>query len=185
MEFKLGSAFLFSVAVATACSRGPNDAHAREITPTPRNPMTTENRTKNEAEIRALVDRLVTAIRAKDVNAAMSIYAPDLVAFDIVPPLQYVTAEVYGKRWREAFETFQSAIHYEVRDLRITAGDEVAFSHSLNRISGTMKNGQNTDVWLRWTAGYRKIDGKWLIAHLQASVPVDFENGKAVTNLQP
>ena len=33
-------------------------------------------------------------------------------------------------------------IDYEIRDLSITAGDDVAFSHSLNRMRGTMKNDQ-------------------------------------------
>jgi len=46
---------------------------------------------------------------------------------------------------------------YEVRDLSITAGDDVAFSHSLNRIHGTMRNGPNTDLWLRSTMCFRKI----------------------------
>lgn len=103
--------------------------------------MTTEETiTKNETAIRAVVDKLVNGLRTKDINSVVSVYAPDLVAFDIVPPLQYVGAESYRKRWQEVFESFET-IHYEVRDLSITAGDDVAFSHSLNRLSGTMKNG--------------------------------------------
>jgi uncharacterized protein (TIGR02246 family) len=144
-----------------------------------------ENRTKNEAAIRELIGGFVKAIRAKDINGVMSVYAPDLVAFDVVPPLQYVGAEAYRRPWQEVFELYQNPIHYEVRDLSITAGDDVAFSHSLNRISGTMKNGQKTDLWLRWTACYRKTNGKWLIAHLQISVPVELGKGKAMLDLKP
>jgi ketosteroid isomerase-like protein len=36
----------------------------------------------------------------------------------------------------------------------------VAFCHSLNRISGTRTNGEASDVWVRTTVGYRKIDGE-------------------------
>lgn len=143
-----------------------------------------ETITKNEAAIRALVDKLVKGLRAKDIDSVVSVYAPDLVAFDIVPPMQYVGAESYRKRWTEVFESFET-IHYEVRDLSITACDDAAFSHSFNRLNGTMKNGRTTDVWVRWTACYRKINGRWLIAHLQASVPIDFESGKAVMDLKP
>ncbi len=89
------------------------------------------------------------------------------------------------KRWQELFEPYQNPINYEARDLSIAAGDGVAFSHSLNRISGPMKNGHETDRWLRWTACYRKINGKWLIVHEQASVPVDLGNGKAMLDLKP
>ncbi len=144
-----------------------------------------EDRTTNEAAIRELIDGFVEAVRAKDINGVMSVYAPDLVAFDVVPPLQYVGAEAFRKVWQEVFETFQGPIPYEVRDLSITAGDDVAFSHSLNRNSGTMKNGRKTDLWLRWTACYRKTNGKWRIAHLQISVPVDLRTGKAMVDLKP
>ena len=144
-----------------------------------------EDRTTNEAAIRELIDGFVEAVRAKDINGVMSVYAPDLVAFDVVPPLQYVGAEAFRKVWQEVFETFQGPIPYEVRDLSITTGDDVAFSHSLNRNSGTMKNGRKTDLWLRWTACYRKTNGKWRIARLQISVPVDLRTGKAMVDLKP
>jgi uncharacterized protein (TIGR02246 family) len=143
-----------------------------------------ETITKNEAAIRALVDKLVKGLRTKDIETVVSVYAPDLVAFDIVPPIQYVGVESYRKRWGEVFEMFET-IQYEVRDLVITAGEEVAFSHSFNRLNATMKNGGKSDVWVRWTACYRKINDEWLIAHLQASVPIDFESGKAVMDLKP
>lgn len=147
--------------------------------------MTIEHKTtKNEAAIRELIDGLVTAIRARNIDAVMASYATDLVAFDIVPPLQFVGARAYRKPWQDVFERFQT-LDYEVRDLRITAGDDVAFSHSLNRIHGTMTDGQKTDLWLRSTACYRRIDGRWLIVHLQASVPADLATGNAVLDLKP
>jgi len=144
-----------------------------------------ENRTKNEAEIRKLIDGFVKAIRSKDINGVMSVFAPEVVSFDLGPPLQHESGETFIKRWQELFELYQNTIDYQIRDLRITAGDDVAFSHSLNRISGTTKNGQKTDPWLRWTACYRKTNGKWLIVHEQVSVPVDVGNGKAMLDLKP
>jgi len=48
-----------------------------------------------------------------------------------------------------------------------------------------MTNGQKTDLWLRFTAGYRKIDGRWRIVLLQASDPVDLATGKGVLDLKP
>jgi uncharacterized protein (TIGR02246 family) len=148
--------------------------------------MTTEAAsTRNERAIRDLIDVLVTAIRAKDLRKTMSVYAPDLVAFDVVPPLQTSSAAAFERQWQGVFSYFQGEIDYEIRDLHITTGDDVAFSHSLNRLT-TVKDGRETGVWVRWTACYRKIDGKWLIAHMQASVPVDLAGGgKALLDLQP
>ena len=67
---------------------------------------------------------------------------------------------------------------YEVRDLTITMGNDVAFGHSLNRISATLKNGKRSEFWLRWTTCFRKMDGNWLIAHHHVSVPIDVESGQ-------
>jgi len=144
-----------------------------------------ESRTKEEAALRELIDGFVKAIRAKDLNRIMSVFALDVVSFDVGPPLQHGGGEPFMKRWQELFESYQGPIEYEVRDLSITASDDVAFSHSLNRVSGTIKNRQKTDRWLRWTACYRKTNGKWLIIHEQVSVPVDLKNGKAMLDLKP
>jgi ketosteroid isomerase-like protein len=84
-----------------------------------------------------------------------------------------------------AFAMYQRPLGYEIRDLTLTLGDEVAFGRSLNRVSGTLKNGNSTNFWLRWTACFRKIDGNWLIAHDQVAVPVDPESGRALLNLEP
>jgi ketosteroid isomerase-like protein len=65
-------------------------------------------------------------------------------------------------------------------------GDEVAFSHNLNLISGTRTNGEETDVWVRVTACYRKIDDKWMVAHEHISVPFYMDGtGRAAVDLKP
>jgi uncharacterized protein (TIGR02246 family) len=144
-----------------------------------------EDKTKNETVIRALIDGFVKAIRAKDINGVMSAFAPEVVSFDLGPPLQHGGGEAFMKRWQKLFESYQSPIDYEVRDLSITVGDDVAFSRSLNKIGGTMKNSQKTDHWLRWTACYCQTNGKWLIVHEHVSVPADLGNAKAILDLKP
>jgi uncharacterized protein (TIGR02246 family) len=144
-----------------------------------------EDGTKDEAAIRALVDGFVTAIRGRDLKGVMAVFAPNVVSFDVGGPLQHGGGETFRKRWQELFDSYQGGIDYEVRDLRIAASHDVAFSHSLNRIGGTTKSGQRTDRWLRWTACYRKTQGQWLIVHEQVSVPVDMRSGKALLDLKP
>ena len=120
-----------------------------------------------------------------DLERAMPIYAADVVSFDLAPPLQYVGKEAKRKRWASVFSMYQRLLDYETRDLTVIVGDDVAYGHSLNRISGTLKNGDSVDLWLRWTTGFRRIDGHWLIAHEQLSVPVDPGSGRALLNLKP
>ncbi len=144
-----------------------------------------KDQTINEAAIRELIAGFVRAIRARDINGVMSVFAGQVVSFDLGPPLQHGGGEAFRKRWQELFESYQGPIDYEVRDLSVTAGEDMAFSHSLNRIGGTMKNGQKTERWLRWTACYFKTDGQWLIVHEHVSVPADLRNGKAILDLEP
>ena len=142
-------------------------------------------RATDTADIRRRIEEWANALRAMDLERVMSIYAPDIVSFDIVPPLQYVGVEK-RKPWMAVFAMYQPPLDYENRNLTITLSDDVAFSHCFNRISGTLKNGGRTaGYWVRWTACFRKIDGNWLIAHEQVSVPVDVESGRALLNLEP
>jgi ketosteroid isomerase-like protein len=139
----------------------------------------------DEADIRQRIDTLLVALRAMDLEGVMSIYAPDLVSFDLGPPLRHVGANPKRKNWVDAFAMIQPPLGYEMRDLTITVGDDVAVGHSLNRISGTLPNGDRIKFWLRWTACLRKIEGTWLIAHDHVSVPVDVASGRALFDLEP
>jgi ketosteroid isomerase-like protein len=142
-------------------------------------------RASDEADIRRRLDKLVNAIRAMDLEAVKWIYAPDIVSFDIEPPLKHVGAEAKWRNWEKVFTIYQRPLNYETRDLAITVGDDVAFGHALARISGTLQNGDKSAYWVRWTTCLRKIDGNWLIVHDQVSVPVDFQSGIALLDLEP
>jgi ketosteroid isomerase-like protein len=139
----------------------------------------------DEADIRRRIDELLAAIRAMDLDSAMSYYAPDVVSFDIEPPLKHIGARAKTSNWSAAFAAYQPPIGYEVRDLTITVSGDVAFAHSLNRISGALTDGHPTDMWLRSTTCFRRIDGIWLIVHDHVSVPFEPPTGTALTNLEP
>ena len=138
----------------------------------------------DEVDIRQRIEAGVAAVRAKDLEGVMALYAPDVVSFDIGSPASVCRSrgEAEGLRGRAMY---QRPLGYEVRDLTITVGDDVAFGHSVNRISGVLKNGDKTDFWVRWTACFRKIERNWLIVHDQVSVPVDPQTRTALLNLGP
>lgn len=139
----------------------------------------------DEELIRRRVDTLVRAIREMDLEQVKPVFAPGIVSFDIVPPLRHVGAEAKWHNWRDVFSAYQPPLGYEVRDLAVTVGGDVAFAHSLNRISGTLRNGISAAHWVRWTGCFQKVDGDWLIVHDQVSVPADMATGKALLDLQP
>jgi uncharacterized protein (TIGR02246 family) len=139
----------------------------------------------DEADIRRRMDEWAKAIRTMDLDGVTSHYAPDIASFDLGPPLRHAGAEAKRKNWVGVFARFQRPLDYEIRDLTIAVCDDVAFAHSLNRISSTSKDGKRNDVWVRFTACFRKIDGNWLIAHDHVSVPLDPASGRALMNLEP
>jgi ketosteroid isomerase-like protein len=148
--------------------------------------MTTDNRNQTgEAQIRALIDERVKAIRDGDVDRLMSHHAPDVLAFDALNPLQYAGAETVRERAAQWLSWYQGSIGYEIRDLSIAAGETAAFCHYLYRVSGTMTNGKEVNMWVRSTVCFRKIEGKWMITHEHTSVPFDAESGKASVDLKP
>ena len=142
-------------------------------------------REEDEARIKQQVGELVAGIRAKDLEALRRLYATDVVSFDVEPPLQHVGVEAKLKNWAKVF-TFFRDVDYEVRDLSVTVGDDVAFGHAFGRLSGTLQDGTATSgMWVRGTFCFQKLGGNWLIVHDQASVPFDIATGQGVTDLEP
>ena len=147
---------------------------------------TEKNKSNDEAQIRQLIENWAQAVRTKDINKLMSHYTPDILVFDLAPPLQHAGTDSYRRNIEEWFPTFRGPVGYEIRDLSISTSDDVAFSHSLNRIRGTRTDGEETDVWVRATVGFRKVDGKWKVMHEHVSVPFYMDGSyKAAVDLKP
>ena len=148
--------------------------------------MTTENpNTTEEAEIRALVNDRLVAIRLKDINQLLYGYEPGILSFDVVGPLQYSGSDAIRTRMKEWFSSFKGNIGLEISDLHIAAGKDVAFQYCLNHVNGTKINGEKLDMWWRETIGYQKTGDEWIITHQHSSVPFDVNTGKASVDLQP
>jgi uncharacterized protein (TIGR02246 family) len=139
----------------------------------------------DEAQIRELVDDWAGALRAKNIDGIMSHYAPNILAFDAISQLQFRGADAYRTHWEACLSMCPGPTTFEIRDLDITIGDGVAFCHCLNRCGGTGEGGEEKVCWMRMTACYRKIDGRWMVVHEHFSAPFDMASGKALFDLQP
>src|SRR5215470_1021099 len=83
------------------------------------------------SEVRALLDRWSEACRMKDVDQLMSLYAPDITYFDVVPPLQFTGSDPVRRNFLRWFDSYKSSIGMEIRDLTILVSGDVAFAHLL------------------------------------------------------
>ena len=139
-----------------------------------------------EREIRGWINSWTKAFSAKDVDSVMELYTDDVVAYDVVPPLQYIGKAAYRADYQQFFAQYEDDLHVEVRDLHVGVNGELAYATGLEMISGTLKRGQKkSNTWIRFTSLYRKLNGKWLDFHDHVSVPADIESAKALLDLKP
>ncbi|WP_327129402.1 YybH family protein [Streptomyces sp. NBC_01727] len=124
-----------------------------------------------DAEIRALLDIRVEACQTKDIDRLMSLYSPDVIYYDVVPPLQFTGSTDVRRNFVRWFDEYEGSIGLETHDLSIVAGEDIAFAHMLHKDSGTRNNGINGAVWLRSTVCCRRSNGQWLITHEHISMP--------------
>lgn len=139
---------------------------------------------QDEAAIHGIIDDRRKALRAKDAHALTVHDAPNILSYDLAPPLLTTGSDLASiEDW---FATWDGPIDCEVHGLSIVSGDGVAWSTSLNRMRGSKTDGTRVDLWLRATAGYRKIEGRWLVAHDHVSVPFYMDGSeRAALDLKP
>lgn len=142
---------------------------------------------KTEAAIRELIERRADAFRAKDVEGVFACQSEDIVQFILAPPLKCAGRTTFDREsMEEWFASFQGPLGYEVRELEITATDEIAFAHSLNHLTGTGTDGKESKLWFRDTLCFRQIEGAWKIIHEHSSVPFYMDGSlKAAIDLEP
>ena len=138
-----------------------------------------------QSEIRALLDGRSEAVWTKDIDRLMSFYSPDIVYFDIVPGLQYTGSAALRPRFLEWFDGFKGSIGQEIGDLHISASGDIAVAFMLIRASGTLENGHEVGYWVRATTCFQRSNHSWLVTHEHVSLPVDFQSGRAATDLVP
>ena len=144
--------------------------------------------TSAHSEVRALLDSRVEACRAKDIDRLMSLYSPDIVYFDCVPPLQgFVGCDAVRHNFLRWFDEYEGPIGLETRELDIAASEDVACAHMLHIDKGNVhfsKAGLK-EAWLRSTVCCQRSHDGWWITHEHISWPFKFneKGGNVVMSL--
>jgi ketosteroid isomerase-like protein len=88
-----------------------------------------------QSEVRALLESWSEAAGMKDIDRLMSLYSPDIVYFDVVPPLQYTGSAAVRENFLRWFESFKSSIGQEIRDSHILTSGDLAAAYMLSRLA--------------------------------------------------
>jgi ketosteroid isomerase-like protein len=132
-----------------------------------------ESSSADAVRVRALLEAWADAVRRHDVPAILAHHAPDMVMFDLPPPLQCRGIKSYEQTWELFFRFHRPGAAFDLQELVVTAGQDVAFAHAIMRCGpNSSSNPEDKDGFLfRLTVGLRKIDGNWCIDHEHHSVP--------------
>lgn len=128
----------------------------------------------NHAAVREVVENWARAIRAADMAGVLANHADDMVMFDVPPQTQAKGLQAYRQTWELFFQYQGAGDAFDLGELTIHAGDEVAFCHSIVTCGAADPASQ---FLVRLTVGLRKHDGQWRIVHEHHS-GIEEENGE-------
>jgi ketosteroid isomerase-like protein len=87
--------------------------------------------------------------------------------FDLPPPLQSRGMDDYKRTWDLFFKYHKPSQAFDIEELAITAGKDVAIAFAIMRCGTGAQGGFR----FRLTMGLCNTDGEWRIAHERHSVP--------------
>jgi uncharacterized protein (TIGR02246 family) len=127
----------------------------------------------DEAAVTALIHRWAQAVHDGDLDAVLIEHSPDIVMFDVPPPDDGVRGlSAYRETWPSFFEWQRSGASFEIVELTVTAGADVAFAHALLRCGTADELERHPERRLRLTTGLRKPAGRWVVTHEHHSFPI-------------
>ena len=126
----------------------------------------------DERSVRDLIERWASAVHAGDLDVVLADHAEDIVMFDVPPPNGGVRGiAAYREAWPPFFEWQRSGGSFELTELEVTTGADVAFAWAL-LVCGTAEDLERDPTFrLRLTLGLRKVDGRWVVTHEHHSFP--------------
>ncbi len=117
-------------------------------------------------QIRGLVNGWADAVHAGDLERVLEHHADDIVMFDVPPPERGVRGiDAYSRTWPAFFEWQRSGASFEIMELDVTAGDDVAFAWALLRCGTPKDLAEATINLLRLTIGLQRQAGEWMVVH--------------------
>ncbi len=139
---------------------------------------------QDQIAIRAIFGDRTNAMFGKVADLAVKNFAPDVVSYDLAPPLQHVGVDRGEiQKW---FDTWAGPIGWLLGELTVEISGDLAVAYGLGHMVGKKVSGEDVDLWVRCTAALRKANGVWQVTHQHTSVPFHMDGTfKAAVDLKP
>jgi uncharacterized protein (TIGR02246 family) len=127
----------------------------------------------DEAAVRSVIEGWIASVRRKDLDGVLRHHSPDVIMFDVPPSFRIDGIDAYRRTWETFFSWSADPVIFQVTDMKIVAGTEVAFAAMTMKCRGPGSDAQVEDLDFRLTVGLRKIGHQWTIVHEHHSVPAN------------
>jgi ketosteroid isomerase-like protein len=125
----------------------------------------------DEEQIRLVLQRWAMATRKGHRDDILANHLLDVLIYDVLAPMKYEGAAAYRQSWDEWQPETQGEGQFDLQDLSVVAGTDVAFAHCFIKCGGVLPNGRTFEDLVRATFCLRKASGSWKVAHQHISKP--------------
>ena len=95
---------------------------------------THESSVVDAVEIRTLIEAWAAAVEREDLGGTTTRHSLDVVMFDVPPPQNGVRGiDEYTATWPPFFEWIRSGARFQIDEIHVEAGTDVAFAWALLR----------------------------------------------------
>ena len=141
------------------------------------NSMTTkslqESSSRDETDIQTLIENWARAVREENRAGIRVDHDSEMLMFDVPPPFLSRGLDAYMATWETFLSWSEKPVAFDFHDVKITAGEDVAFATATGRCAGGDPNGEREELEFRLTMCLRKIDGRWRVVHEHHSLPAE------------
>lgn len=138
--------------------------------------------------VAALFANYQQAVKARDADAFVAMYAPEVQVFDTWGVWSYQGRQAWRQMIQGWFSSLgdQELVDVRVADQHVTPGSELALVTAAltyvaqDRQGRELRSMSNRLSWVLQARG-----GSWLIVHEHTSVPVSFEDAKGMLQREP
>jgi len=142
-------------------------------------------KSSDENQIRLLIEAWRNALSKRDLDRMVQSYAPNVLFFDVVPPIQLQGAAAYRKAWEQMLPHLPTRVAADQRELEIKVSGNLAIVHCLTRLIDADTKESAAAGWVRVTMCFERENSAWRVIHEHVSVPFDPMTGKAVLHRGP
>ena len=122
--------------------------------------------TNDQADVRRVIGEWHRAMVRGDLEGVLAAHTDDIIMFDVPAPERGVRGLAdYAATWPSFFEWLSSGASFEIDELKVVDGDDVAFALALLRCGSDADLRERPDRRLRLTLGLRRLEAGWVIEH--------------------